>query len=73
MEVEKDIDLPFSIKIGIEYFPIENLYLRAGIITNPSMPTIGFGVAKGKFKLDFSSAFHPALGITPSLGLRYSL
>ncbi len=73
LEVEKDIDLPFSVKVGLEYFPGENLFLRAGIVTNPSMPTIGFGVAKGNFKLDFSSSFHPSLGITPSLGLRYTL
>lgn len=73
IEVEKDIDLPFSLKIGLEYFPLENLFIRAGIVTNPSMPTIGFGIVKGNFKLDFSSAFHPSLGITPSLGLRYTL
>lgn len=73
VEVEKDIDLPFSLKVGLEYFPMETLFVRAGILTNPSMPTIGFGIAKGNFKLDFSSAFHPVLGITPSLGLRYKL
>lgn len=73
IEVEKDIDLPFSVKVGLEYFPLENLFLRAGIVTSPSMPTIGFGVAKGNFKLDFSSSFHPSLGITPSLGLRYTM
>lgn len=73
VEIEKDIELPFSVKMGVEYFPVDNLYIRAGISTNPSIPTIGFGLVKGEFHLDFSSAFHPALGLTPSLGLRYSL
>lgn len=73
IEVEKDIDLPFSVKVGMEYSPTKFFFIRAGIITNPGMPTIGFGLKKGKFKLDFSSAFHPRLGITPTLGLRYSL
>ncbi len=73
IEIEKDIERPFSIKLGVEYFPADNKFIRAGIITNPSMPTIGFGLVKGEFKIDFSSAFHPILGITPSLGLRYSV
>lgn len=72
IEVEKDIEMPYSFKAGVEYYPVEYLYVRAGIITNPAMPTIGFGIKKAKFNLDFSSAFHPALGITPSLGMRYS-
>ncbi len=71
-EVEKDIEMPYSVKAGVEYFPVEYLYIRAGIITNPTMPTIGFGIVKGRFNFDFSSAFHPALGITPAIGMTYS-
>ena len=72
LELEKDVEMPFSAKVGIEYYPIEHLYIRAGIMSMPTMPTIGFGVVKGRFNLDFSSAFHPTLGITPSLGMTYS-
>ena len=72
VEVEKDMEMPFSVKVGIEYYPVEYLYIRAGIITNPTMPTLGFGIVKGRFNLDFSSAFHSALGVTPSLGMTYS-
>lgn len=72
LELEKDIDHPFSVKIGLEYKPTDFLYVRAGIATNPSMPTIGFGFVKNNFNIDFSSSFHPNLGITPALGMTYS-
>lgn len=71
LELEKDIEQPYSIKMGLEYTPSEVLYVRAGITTNPTMPTIGFGFNKNNFKIDFSSSFHPALGITPALGMTY--
>ena len=72
LELEKDIEFPFSVKAGIEYLPTEHFYLRAGISTNPGVPSIGFGVVKKQFNLDFSASLHPALGITPSLGMTYS-
>ncbi|MEN8928931.1 MAG: hypothetical protein ABF242_04780 [Flavobacteriales bacterium] len=72
VELEKDIDQTASFKVGLEYLPLEYLYIRAGFTTNPTMPTIGFGVVKKQFNIDFSAAFHPSLGITPALGMRYS-
>lgn len=72
VEIEKDIEHPYSLKIGLEYLPLEYLYIRAGITTNPTMPTIGFGVVKNQFKIDFSSSFHSSLGITPALGMTYT-
>ena len=72
VEIEKDIEHPYSFKVGFEYLPMDYLYIRAGITTNPTMPTIGFGVIKKQFKIDFSTAFHPSLGITPALGMTYS-
>lgn len=71
-EVEKDIDLKPVFKTGVEYHPIDALYMRAGISTNPSMPSIGFGVDLKQFRFDFSSSFHPVLGATPAFALVYS-
>lgn len=71
IELEKDIDSPYSVKVGFEYLPLDFLYIRAGITTNPNMPTIGFGIKKKQFNIDFSTGFHPNLGITPALGMTY--
>lgn len=72
IEVEKDIDFNPVLKAGMEYRPMDMLYLRAGISTNPSLPSIGFGVDLEQFRFDFSSSFHPVLGATPAFALVYS-
>ena len=72
LEIEKDIEHPYSVKIGFEYLPTDFLFVRVGISTNPTMPSIGFGVNTQNFQLDFSSTFHPSLGITPALGMTYT-
>ncbi len=72
-EVEKDIDLKPIYKIGVEYHPIDILYIRTGISSNPSLPAIGFGVDVKNFRFDFSSSFHPVLGATPAFGIVYTV
>jgi hypothetical protein len=71
-EVEKDIDRKPVLKTGVEYHPLDVLYIRAGVSSNPSLPSIGFGVDLQQFRFDFSSSFHPVLGATPSFALVYS-
>ena len=31
----------------------------------------GFGIELKKFNLDFAAAFHPQMGVSPQIGLRY--
>ena len=73
IEIEKDIDFKPNIKIGIEYKPVKNMFIRTGIETNPMIPSIGFGIIYKQFNLDISSSFHPILGITPTLGITYKV
>lgn len=72
LEFEKDIDMKPVVRAGIEYHPIKSLYIRTGISSNPSLPSIGFGVDVKNFRFDFSSTFHPVLGASPAFGLVYS-
>lgn len=71
-EVEKDIDYDPVIKGGVEYHMIPQLYLRAGIATNPTLSSFGFGLELKKLKLDFSTSIHQTLGISPKFGATYS-
>lgn len=73
VETEKDIDHKPVFKAGLEYRPAEALYLRAGISTNPSLSSFGFGLKLKQFKLDFASSFHSVLGYTPQMGLVYEM
>jgi hypothetical protein len=71
-EVEKDIDHDVVLKGGIEYHVISQMYLRAGISTNPLLNCFGFGLDLKKLKIDFSASIHQTLGISPQIGAMYS-
>ncbi len=71
-EGELNINDDLRAKFGIEYHIVEQLYLRSGYISNPSMYTFGIGVKIKELKIDISSQFHQQLGMTPGLGLSYA-
>ena len=71
LETEKDIDKKAMAKVGLEYKPINQLFLRAGISTNPSMSCFGVGIDLKNFQLDLSSTFHSTFGFSPQIGLLY--
>lgn len=72
-ETEKGINVKQAFKMGMEYSLIKELYLRAGISTNPSLNAFGFGFNFKQFKLDFATSFHPVLGFTSTMGLSYEM
>ena len=71
IETEKDINFGAIARVGIEYNPIDILYLRGGISTNPTLSSFGFGLKMKDFKLDLSTSFHQTLGITPGISIVY--
>jgi hypothetical protein len=70
-EVSKIIDQKPSYKVGLEYHPVPVLYLRGGIISEPSQFTFGIGLKFSDFYFDISSGYFKPLGYSPSVGLRY--
>lgn len=64
LEAEKDVRYPLSIKGGFEYSVLDNIDLRAGISTEPSIFTAGFGLNYNLFQLDYAIYNHSDLGIT---------
>lgn len=72
-EAEQEIEEILRGKFGIEYQIIDQLFLRGGYITYPSMFSCGIGVKIQQFKLDLSAQFHQQLGMSPGLGLSYDL
>jgi hypothetical protein len=72
LEVEKDLVNKPLMRVAVEYFPLDFLYIRAGVSTNPSLNAAGFGLRWKKIRLDMAASFHPQLGYTPHLGLLYS-
>jgi len=70
-EVEKDIDFNASFRAGIEYHPIEQIYLRGGISTEPVQSSFGFGLKLKNFRIDAATSYHQVLGFSPQMGLMY--
>ncbi|MDB3887349.1 hypothetical protein N9344_00175 [bacterium] len=72
VEVEKNFNTDAIVKVGLEYRVVENLYLRGGISTNPTLTSMGIGFLFKYFKIDVSTSYHQVLGLTPSVSLIYS-
>jgi hypothetical protein len=73
IETEKDIAKKAIFKAGLEYRAVKEFYIRAGIATNPTLSSFGFGLNLKNFKIDFSASYHQILGFSPQLSLTYSL
>lgn len=71
VETEKDIETKEMLKAGLEYRPVKEFYLRAGVSTNPSLSCFGIGAHLKQFRFDLSSSYHSALGFSPQVGIIY--
>ncbi len=71
LEGEQNLQDDLRFKAGAEYNIIDQLYLRGGYLSNPSMLTAGIGIKIKSLNLDFSSQFHQQLGLTPGVGISY--
>ncbi|MBA3899319.1 MAG: hypothetical protein H0X62_03770 [Bacteroidetes bacterium] len=72
VETLKDTEHKPMFKVGMEYQVVENVFIRAGVSSNPALSTFGFGFNLKQFKLDFASSVHSVLGYSPQIGLNYT-
>lgn len=70
-EVEKDIDLSPQFRAGIEYQPVEILYLRVGASSEPAVFNFGLGLKFEQFRFDLATAYHAVLGYSPQVSLTF--
>ncbi len=72
-EAQKDLDAPLVIRAGAEYKVIDQLAVRIGISTNPTLNAFGFGLYLKQFVLDVAASWHQTLGFSPQLGMCYRI
>jgi hypothetical protein len=72
LETEKDVYFKPIFKGGIEYHPIDILYLRGGLSSDPVYNSFGFGLDINSFRLDFAASKHQVLGYTSQISLVYN-
>ncbi len=70
-EVEKILDQKANYKFGLEYQIVEQFVFRAGVATQPTLFTFGFGLKLKDFYFDMGTGFHQTLGFTPQVSLLY--
>jgi hypothetical protein len=71
VEAEKDLQYKPIYKVGMEYKFLENLFIRAGVTSNPNQMSLGIGYIYKKIKADISFSSHQVLGISPHIGISY--
>jgi hypothetical protein len=71
-EVEKDIDQNALFRGGIEYQPVDVLYLRVGASSEPSLFSFGLGLKFDSFQFDLASSYSSVLGYSPQISLTYN-
>lgn len=65
-EIEQEIGYKPRLRVGLEYHPIELLYIRAGVQGTPMNFAFGFGFAFNRFRLDLSTQYDQLLGWSPA-------
>lgn len=74
VEVEKDIDFPVRTKVGAHYQLIDELSLRIGVGSNPSLVSFGAGyLLENGLSFNLATSYHQYLGFTPGFDLIYQI
>ncbi len=71
-EFVKDTDHPASIRAGLEYEVVRQLFVRTGIATKPYTNHAGVGFVGGNFAVDYAVTSHPQLGWSHHFTLAYA-
>ena len=70
-DIIKDMDLPISFGLGLEWSVLDAFYLRTGMRHKPQINSFGTGYRIGSLIADISYSYAPILGMTPSISLIY--
>lgn len=73
VDIEKNIDLPTNLKVGIEYHPIDALYFRGGLNSYDFHFTGGMGVELKRLNIDVGFSHQTYLGYVSQLAISYQL
>ena len=57
---------------GLEYMPLDDFRIRAGITSSPLRPSLGVGYSFAGIDLDAGMIYHSVLGVSIGVGLSFS-
>lgn len=62
----------YDVRAGVEYRFDKRFMIRGGASSHPVQYHAGAGLLIRQFQVDFASSFHPQLGTSPQVALRYA-
>lgn len=68
-EIVKDVKFPVSFRSGVQFELVTSLFARAGITTEPSTYSFGFGYEAAHWNINLGLQQHNPLGLSPALDL----
>lgn len=71
-EAEKLSYRQLNIKAGIQYQPVEQLFIRTGLNTHPNQFSMGMGYEFNKLCVDISATSHEVLPLSSQISLTYN-
>ncbi|MGM0530615.1 MAG: hypothetical protein ACQER7_04630 [Bacteroidota bacterium] len=72
VEGEKDLERAVMPRMGIEYQPLGQVFIRAGMSVNPVMNFFGLGYSWKSFHADVAFSYHQILGYMPEFSMNYA-
>ncbi len=72
IEIQKEEDRPVTVNAGLQYKPVQQLLVRAGIASATSSVWGGAGILFNNCRVDVTASFHPQLGVSPGLMLMFT-
>lgn len=71
-EVENSSIYGTSVRAGMEYYIVDQVIIRTGGASNPTLASIGLGVVLGNFHIDVAGQVVRTIGKTGSISLSYA-
>ena len=70
-EMSKEAGLPVGFGVGLVHSPAEILTIRCGAGGQPERLSLGVGVSKGTWSVDYAAIHHTVLGLSHRVSLRF--
>lgn len=71
-EIEKTSDSDLVVNYGMEYIFDSKVFARAGLSSDASKFSFGFGYVLDAFSIDVATSWHQTLGFTPQASVAYT-
>ena len=70
-EIEKDVDMDATLRVGLEYSFLKKFKARTGVNTRPFTNYFGLGLARTRLTIDYALTINPTIGYHHQAAITY--